>query len=165
MMFGWRRILATTLVVAAAMSGTVSCGQSTTGQVQTRAAEQSAEAATGRSGQSTADQEFLDTGPDVARAREANPGLADPGFQPMLTVPLDVSGPGEYRMIAGPIPTTAIDLNQALVSLPASFMDHAVATPTIPPAIVVIDGDRYLEVTLSVTSIDKPYTALQAWVY
>jgi hypothetical protein len=77
--------------------------------------------------------------------------------------PVDITAPGVYELEA-PVAEAAHGAPQAVV-LPPDIIDYFIVERVEPPEIVRRDGRQLVTVSMLVTDVQAPYSALRAWVH
>ena len=95
---------------------------------------------------------------------------------PYLSQPIDVEGPGEYAILAGPLSgadsarlrrdESGLAGYAPGVSLPPDVEDHFTLVSVDLPEVRVVerDGRPYVEIPVRVSEVAVPYRGLRVWV-
>jgi hypothetical protein len=112
----------------------------------------------------SASQEWLGMGQDILDARAADKTLSA-DLPPVLSKPVDITQPGTYNFVAGPVPRDT-DPTSATISMPPDLesIDFVPPKPT-DVRLVTIDGASYVELPIVVKAVRAPYAGLTLWFH
>lgn len=118
---------------------------------------------------------WLDVGNQIIQGRENQPPPPSSGsgvdtyvssLGPYLTAPIDITGNGNYDMLAGPLTQADIaNPKVAGVSLPPDVNgSFDVSIEMNESTVIQQEGSSYLDIPIVVSNFVQPYDGLTAWV-
>jgi hypothetical protein len=102
------------------------------------------------------------------RASTASFKMANEGDFAYGSRPVDVSAPGTYSFLFGPVPATFVPGKSPAglaFAFPPDFSANMVVAGDPKPGIVVRDGVRYFEQAFVIDTVKTPCSTLVAWIY